>query len=105
VTVFVYGEPVWPHEHNDCYVDEVVVEIITPEVPEEEWLPSTDPAIIAAIEAGDLPEMQTKVRWCVEEALRVLKGCDAAYAIRILDDLVEVDGGLMYQAERAASES
>ena len=70
--------------------------------PPVEWLPSTDAATLAAINTGDLATMQDKVRWWTEEAVRQIEGGGVQRGLEILRDMVQVDGGLMYEAERAA---
>ena len=70
--------------------------------PPVEWLPSTDAATLAAINTGDLGLLQDKVRWWTEEAVRQIEGGGVQRGLEILRDMVQVNGGLMYEAERAA---
>lgn len=73
-----------------------------PPPPHQAWLPSTDAATVEAIETGDLGLMQDKVRWWTEEAVRQIEGGGVQRGLEILRDMVQVNGGLMYEAENAA---
>ena len=64
-------------------------------------LPSTDTMTLAAIASGQARQMQPKARWWVEDAVRRLEHEDAAGALAILRDVVNLDHGLMYHLERA----
>ena len=67
------------------------------------YLPSTDRMTLDAIASGDPAQMQPKARFWVEEATRKCQDEDFERALAILHDVVRLDGGLMYELERALS--
>lgn len=116
VTLFLYGEPAYAFKNNNCYVDEVSLVKGAEPVTTPVFLPSNDAATVAAIINKDLGMMQDKIRWWSEHVTRLIDQADYCFtlldyetgdqalkeALAVMRDLVNLEHGLLYEAERVA---